>query len=116
MGLDDEVRDEPAEGDEHGDDDLRGRALCEEHDERGEEQLAEHLDELPVPGTVLVLGVEETVALLAARRLQHEPLVVGVQDEPEEERDAHRVHERAAEREGHPLHPSRRLAARHTTT
>ena len=39
----------------------------------------------------LILCVEEAVALLAARRLQHEPLVVGVQDESEEERDAHRV-------------------------
>ena len=44
-----------------------------------------------VPGAILVFSIEEAIALLAARRLQHEPLVVGVQYESEEERDAHRV-------------------------
>ena len=90
------MADQPAERDEHGDHDLRRRALREEHgergeeeiwgrsrgglgemwwryglreehDERGEEQLAKHLDELPVPRAVLVLGVEEAVALVRVR-------------------------------------------------
>ena len=43
------------------------------------------------PGAVFIFSIEEAVALLAARRLQHEPLVVGVQYESEEERDAHLV-------------------------